>query len=66
MSSFQQFLIDDVAYQRVKQPLTQAQAQLSEFKSAAGDKRVMVLSERPEAQKVTFFYEAFGMPKVRK
>ena len=47
----QQFLIDDVAYQRVKQPLTQAQAQLSEFKSAAGDKRVMVLSERPEARK---------------
>ncbi len=47
----QQFLIDDIAYQRVKQPLTQAQAQLSEFKSAAGDKRVMVLSERPEARK---------------
>ena len=48
---FQQFLIDDIAYQRVKQPLNQAQAQLSEFKSAAGDKRVMVLSERAEPRK---------------
>ncbi len=46
----QQFLIDDVLYQRVKQPLSQAQAQLNEFKSAAGDKRVMVLSDRAEAR----------------
>ena len=44
----QQFLIDDIAYQRVKIPLNEAQGQLSEFKSAAGDKRVMVLAERPE------------------
>ncbi len=47
----QQFLIDDIVYQRVKQPLNQAQAQLSEFKSAAAEKRVMVLSERSEARK---------------
>lgn len=46
----QQFLIDDIAYQQVKQPLSQAQAQLNEFKSAAGDKRVMILSERSETR----------------
>tara|TARA_B100000676_G_scaffold49840_3_gene48862 strand:- start:6507 stop:9650 length:3144 start_codon:yes stop_codon:yes gene_type:complete len=46
----EQYLIDDIAYQRVKLPLNEAQRQLSEFKSAAADKRVMVLSERSDAR----------------
>lgn len=47
----QQLLIDEQEYQAVKRRLEQANQQLSELKSAAGDLKVMVLGEKKEPRK---------------
>lgn len=47
----EQFLSDHAAYQRVQSALQDAERQLADFKTAAGELNVMVLAERPEARK---------------
>ena len=48
---FQQYLVDDLAYQKAKRRHAQARKQRDQAKKAAGDLNVMVLSERKESRK---------------
>ncbi len=50
-SLLEQFLSDHAAYQRVQSALQDAERQLADFRTAAGELNVMVLAERAEARK---------------